>query len=67
MQQNLPHQDIQKSCLSLWAPNSSDNDMLNVATVLCHIMIDLSEAVSDEDKIMVITKMVFSLIKQNGY
>jgi hypothetical protein len=40
--------------------------MLIVATVVQQIMTELSEAMSEEDKIMVITKMVLNLVKQNG-
>jgi hypothetical protein len=31
------------------------------------IITELSEAVSEEDKIMVITEIVLNLMKQNGY
>jgi hypothetical protein len=41
--------------------------MFKVATVVQEIMTELNEAVSEEDKIMVITKMVHNLIKQNGH
>jgi hypothetical protein len=40
--------------------------MLKAATVVQQIMTDLSEAVSEKNKIMVITKMVLNLMKQNG-
>jgi hypothetical protein len=40
--------------------------MLKVATVVQQIMTELSEAMSGEDKIMVITKMVFNIVKQDG-
>jgi hypothetical protein len=30
------------------------------------MMAELNEALSEEDKIMVLTKMVFNLMKQNG-
>jgi hypothetical protein len=40
--------------------------MLKVATVVKQIIAELSEAVSEEYKIMVITKMVLKLMKQNG-
>jgi hypothetical protein len=39
---------------------------LKVAMVVHQIMTELSEAVSEEEKIMAITKMVFNLMKQNG-
>jgi hypothetical protein len=44
--------------LSVQAPNSSSNDMIKVVTVVQQIMTELSEAVSEKDKIMVITKAV---------
>jgi hypothetical protein len=40
--------------------------MLKVATVMQQIMTEISEAVSEKDKIMVITKMVLNLMKPNG-
>jgi hypothetical protein len=39
--------------------------MLQVASVVQQIMTQLSEAVSEKDKIMVITKMIFNLIDQD--
>ena len=41
--------------------------MLRVVTVVQQIMTEVSGAVSEEDKIMVITKIVLSLMKQNGH
>jgi hypothetical protein len=66
VQQHLPQQEMQRTGLSVQAPSSSDNDRLKVAIVVRQIMRDLSEAVSEEDKIMVITKMVLNLMKQNS-
>jgi hypothetical protein len=40
--------------------------MINVAIAVRQIKRDLSEAVPEEDKIMVIKKMVLILMKQNG-
>jgi hypothetical protein len=40
--------------------------MLKVASVMQQIITELSEAVSEKDKIMNITKMVLNLMKQNG-
>jgi hypothetical protein len=40
--------------------------MLKAATVVQQIMTVLSEAVSEEDKTIVITKMALNLMKQNG-
>jgi hypothetical protein len=58
MQQHLPQQKCKKTGLSVQTPSSSNNDMLKVATVMQQITTELSEPVSEEDKIMVITKMV---------
>jgi hypothetical protein len=66
MQQHLPQKEIQKTGLSVQTPSSSNNDTLKVATVVQQIMTELSEAVSEKDKIMVITKLVLNLMKQNG-
>jgi hypothetical protein len=38
VQKHLPQQEIQKTCLSTQAPGSSNNDMLQVATVVQQIM-----------------------------
>jgi hypothetical protein len=43
-----------------------NSDMLKVATVVQQTMTELSEAVSEKDKIMVITKMVRNLMKKKG-
>jgi hypothetical protein len=64
MQQHLPQQEIQRTDLSVQAPRTSNND--KVATAVHQIMTNLSEAVSEEDKIKVIRKMVLKLMKQNG-
>jgi hypothetical protein len=66
MQQHLPLQKIQKTGLSVQAPSSSNGDMLKIATIVQQIITDLSEAVSEKDKIILITKMVPNLMKQNG-
>jgi hypothetical protein len=55
VQQHLPQQQIQKTGLSVQAPTSSDNDTLKVATVVRQIMKDLSDAVSEKDKVMIVT------------
>jgi hypothetical protein len=56
VQQYLPQQRIKKTGLSVQAPSSPNNDMLNIATVVQQIMKKLSEAVPEKDKIMIITK-----------
>jgi hypothetical protein len=40
--------------------------MLKVTTVVQQIITELSEAVSEKDKLMIIIKMVLNLMKQNG-
>jgi hypothetical protein len=60
LQQYLPQQEYEETGLSLQAPSSS------VATVVHQIMTEFNEAVSEEDRIMVITKMLLMLMKQNG-
>jgi hypothetical protein len=45
-------------------PSSSSSGTL--ATVVRQIMTELTEAVSEEDRVMVITKLVIKLMKQNG-
>jgi hypothetical protein len=52
--------------MSVKVPGSSNNDKLKVATVVQQIVTVLSEAVSEKYVIMVITKMVLNLMKQNG-
>jgi hypothetical protein len=66
VQQHLPQQEIQKTGLSVQAPSSSNNDILNVIIVVQQMITQLSEAVSEKDKITVITKMALNLMKQNN-
>jgi hypothetical protein len=47
---------FQKTDLSVQAPSSSNND--TIATVVHQIMTKLIKAVSEEDRVMVITKLV---------
>jgi DNA-directed RNA polymerase subunit L len=47
-------------------PPSSDNDKLKVATVGQQIMKELSEAVSEKDKVMILTMMLLDLMQRNG-
>jgi hypothetical protein len=58
MQQYLPQQEFQKTGLSVQAPSLSNSD--TVATVVHPIMTELSGAVSEEDRVMVIIKMVLN-------
>jgi hypothetical protein len=52
VQQQLQQHEFQKTDLSVQAPSSSDNDKLEVATAVRQSMRELSEAVSEEDKVM---------------
>jgi hypothetical protein len=64
-QQQWPQQEIQNTGLSVQASSLSNNCKIQFFTVLQQIMTELSEAVSERDKIMVTTKMVLNLMKQN--
>jgi hypothetical protein len=64
IQQHLPQQEIQKTGLSAQAPNSSNNEIIEVDTVVQQITTEFSESVSEKDKIMVITKMVLKFMKK---
>jgi hypothetical protein len=66
VQQHLPQHENQIRGPSAQSPSSSDNDTLKVATVVRQIMTELREAVSEKDKIMVITELLFYLMKLNG-
>jgi hypothetical protein len=66
VQQHLPQQEIQRTCLSVQAPSSTNSDMLKIDTVVQQIITELSKAMSEKDKIMTITKMVLDSMKQNG-
>jgi hypothetical protein len=63
-QQYLPQKEFQKTGLSVQAPSSSNNN--TVATIVHQIMTEVTEAVSEEDRVMVITKLVLNLMHQNG-
>jgi hypothetical protein len=60
-QQYLPQKEFQKTGLSVQAPSLSNND--TVATAVHQIMSKLTKAVSEEDKVMVITKLVLNATK----
>jgi hypothetical protein len=49
------------------ANNQLLNNTLRVVTVIQQIMTEFNGAVSEEDKIVAIKKIVLSLIKQNGH
>jgi hypothetical protein len=50
VQQHLPREEIQRIDLSVQAP-SSTNDTSKIATLVQHIMTELTEAVSENGKI----------------
>jgi hypothetical protein len=52
--------------MSVLAPSAANNDTLKVVTLVQQIMTRLTEAVSEKDKIMVITKMALNIMEQNG-
>jgi hypothetical protein len=58
VQQHLPHQETQRTDLSAQAPSSTKIDMLKLATLVQQIITEHSEAVSEKEKITVITKNV---------
>jgi hypothetical protein len=58
VQQHLPQQEFQKTGLTVQAASSSDDDNLKVASVVRHIMKELNEAVSEEDKVIIVIMMV---------
>jgi hypothetical protein len=60
------NRNFQKTGLSVQAPSSSDNDKLKVATAVRQIMRELSEAVSEEDKAMIVTMIALYLLQRNG-
>jgi hypothetical protein len=66
VQQHLLEHEIQKTGLAARASSSTNSDTLQIATLLQQIITELSEAVSEKDKIIIITKMVLNLMKQNG-
>ena len=47
--------------------NNSLNDMFKVATIVQQIMTELNGAVTEEQKIVAITKIVLNLMKENGH
>jgi hypothetical protein len=60
MQEHLTQKENRKTRLSVQAPSLSDNDTVMVAAVVRHILIEIREAVSEEDKIIVITELIFN-------
>jgi type IV secretory pathway VirB2 component (pilin) len=62
VQQQVPQQEISEKSLSVQAPSSSNNDA--VATLVHQIMTELNGALSQEDRIIFIIKVVLNLIKK---
>jgi hypothetical protein len=56
-------QSVQASSVT----TSSLDNMFKVAVIVQQIMTELSGAVSEENKIVAITKIVLNLMKQNGH
>jgi CRISPR/Cas system CSM-associated protein Csm5 (group 7 of RAMP superfamily) len=65
VQQHLPQQEIQKTGLSVQAPSSTNSDTLKIVSVEQQIVTELSKAVTEKGKIMIVTKTVLNLMKQN--
>jgi hypothetical protein len=68
---NIPAPALQQTTgQSVQAANVSSHpfdNMLKVVTVLQQIMTEVSGALSEEEKIVAITKIVFKLMNQNGH
>jgi hypothetical protein len=65
----VQHHQQQNTSQSVWALNVNNfsvNDMFKLVTVVQKIMTELNGAVSEEDKIAAITKIVLNLMKQDG-
>jgi hypothetical protein len=58
-----PGQSVQATNINV---NRSTVDMFKVVTVVQQIMTELNGAVSEEEKIMSVTKIVLNLMKQHG-
>jgi hypothetical protein len=67
VQQICHNRKFRKRGLLVQAASSTNGDTLKVGTVVRQNMREPREAGSEEDKIMVITKMVLNLMKQNGW
>jgi hypothetical protein len=63
---HLPQREIQRTGLSVQAPSLTNSDTLKVTTAVQKIIKELNETVPEKHKIMVSTKMVLNLMKQNG-
>jgi hypothetical protein len=65
------HQHEQHAGQSVGAPNVNslllDNGMLRIVAAVQQFMTEFNGAVSEEEKIVVITKIVSNLVKQNDH
>jgi hypothetical protein len=62
-----PQQETGQSVQTPHVNSQPLDNMLRVATVVQQIMTEFNGAVSEEDKIVAITKIVLNLMKQNGH
>jgi hypothetical protein len=65
-QHQQPTQQTGQSVQATSVKSSSLDDMFRVASAVQQIMTELNDAVSEEEKIVVITKIVLNLMKING-
>jgi hypothetical protein len=68
--QPLHQQEQQETSQSAEAPNINSlplDNMLRIVTVVQQIMKEFNGNVSEEAKIVVITKIILNLMKQNGH
>jgi hypothetical protein len=63
------HEHEQHAGQSVGAPNVNrlplDNSMLRIVAAVQQFMTEFSDAVSEEEKMVVITKIILNLMKQN--
>jgi hypothetical protein len=62
-----PHEKTGQSVQTPHVNSQPLDNMLRVVTVVEQIMTEFNAAVSEEDKIVAITKIVLNLMKQNGH
>jgi hypothetical protein len=63
----VPQQEIGQSVQAPHVNSQHLNNMLRVVPVVQQIMTEFSGAVTEEDKIVAITKTVLNLMKRNGH
>jgi hypothetical protein len=64
--ENQQHKESGQSAQASNVSSASLNNMFRVASVVQQIMTGLSDAVSEEEKIVAITKIVLQLMNSNG-